>query len=131
MSYLIDTDWMVDYLKGQVQATGRLESFAQEGAAISIITYGEIYEGIAFGRNREQHQQGFDGLLRVVDVLGLDQPTMERFAQIRGDLRAQGQMIGDLDILIAATALFHNRTLVTRNFRHFNRIPNLELYASE
>jgi len=37
-------------------------------------------------------------------------------------------MIGDFDILIAATALHHDLTLVTRNRRHFERIPNLALY---
>lgn len=40
------------------------------------------------------------------------------------------QIIGDPDILIAATALYHDLTLVTRNQAHFQRIPDLKLYHS-
>ena len=53
---------------------------------------------------------------------------MRRFALIRGDLRYRGELIGDPDILIAATALHHNLTLVTGNVRHFQRIAGLALY---
>ena len=53
---------------------------------------------------------------------------MEQFARIRARLRRQGQLIPDLDLLIAATAVTHGLTLVTRNRRHFERIPELALY---
>jgi predicted nucleic acid-binding protein len=58
----------------------------------------------------------------------LNDPVMERFARLRSDLRSQGQLIPDFDILIAATALEYNLTLVTRNLRHFQRIPSLAIY---
>jgi predicted nucleic acid-binding protein len=53
---------------------------------------------------------------------------MRRFALIRGNLRNRGELIGDPDIMIAATGLHHNLTLVTRNVRHFERIAGLPLY---
>jgi tRNA(fMet)-specific endonuclease VapC len=53
---------------------------------------------------------------------------MDRFAQTRTLLRSQGMLIPDMDILIAATALAHNLTLLTRNVRHFQRIPGLARY---
>jgi tRNA(fMet)-specific endonuclease VapC len=53
---------------------------------------------------------------------------VERFARQRAALRRQGQLIPDMDLLIAATALEENLTLVTRNIRHFERIPELRLY---
>ena len=53
---------------------------------------------------------------------------MEIFARIRAALRRRGQMISDFDILIASTALQYELTLLTRNTRHFARIPNLRLY---
>jgi tRNA(fMet)-specific endonuclease VapC len=55
---------------------------------------------------------------------------MEVFARTRADLRRSGQLIADLDLLIAATALHHDLTLLTRNVRHFARIPGLRLYQS-
>lgn len=130
MSYLIDTDWIVDYLKGKAPAVQTLESLAQARSAICLITYGEIYEGIYYGKERERHERGFAGLLQVVGVLPLGQPILEGFARIRGALRAQGQLIGGLDLLIAATALRHDLTLLTHNHRHFSRIPDLKLYPA-
>jgi tRNA(fMet)-specific endonuclease VapC len=53
---------------------------------------------------------------------------MERFGVLRGDLQRRGQIIGDPDILIAATALHHDLTLLTRNRNHFMRLPGLKLY---
>jgi tRNA(fMet)-specific endonuclease VapC len=53
---------------------------------------------------------------------------MRRFARIRGDLRARGLTIGDNDVMIAATALQHDLTLVSRNRTHFARISDLNLY---
>ncbi len=54
---------------------------------------------------------------------------MERFAHIRGGLPRQiRQQIGDLDILIAATCLEHQLTLLSRNRKDFQQIPNLKLY---
>ncbi len=128
MTYLVDSDYVADWLKGQPQAVTVLRALAAEGLAISLITYGEIYEGIYYGTNPRRHEQGFIQFLRQADVLPLNKPIMKRFARLRGQLRQTGSIIGQADILIAATALHHGLTVVTRNIRHFERIPNLNLY---
>lgn len=130
MTVLVDTDWVVDYLKAKEAAVDLLDGLVPEGLAISLITYGEIYEGIYYGRNSRQHEQGFLGFLRGVDVLAITRPIMAEFARIRGELRARGQLIGDLDLLIAATALHHGLPLLTNNSRHFRRISQLTLYTT-
>jgi predicted nucleic acid-binding protein len=53
MRYLIDTDWLIDYLKGKSVAGQLLDALAREGIAISLITYGEIMEGIYYGKNSD------------------------------------------------------------------------------
>ncbi len=129
--YLIDTDWVIDYLKGVERAGQLLDPLVGDGISISLITYGEIFEGIYYGRNSERHEQAFRAFLQGASILPLSENSMERFARIRGDLRAKGQLIGDVDLLIAATALEHDITLLTQNLRHFSRIPDLKLYPSE
>jgi len=52
------------------------------------------------------------GVLSGVDILGLDEEICKRFGQLRGSMRKRGQKIGDFDLLIAATALRHNLTLL-------------------
>jgi predicted nucleic acid-binding protein len=72
----------------------------------------------------------FRQFLRGVDVLPLTRPIMRRFARLRGGLRRRGQLIGDPDAPIAATALHHGLALVTGNRAHFRRIPDLRLYPA-
>ncbi len=49
MTYLVDTDYVVDYLKGQRNVPEMLETLLPDGLAISIVTFAEIYEGIYYG----------------------------------------------------------------------------------
>lgn len=46
MKYLVDTDWVVDFLKGREETIEILQSLADEGLGVSLISYGEVYEGI-------------------------------------------------------------------------------------
>lgn len=128
MSYLVDTDWVVEYLKGREPAATSLPQLRHDGLAVSLITFGEVYEGIYSGRDPERYEEIFLRFLRRAQVLPLNRTILRHFALIRGQLRSRGQLIGDLDLLIAATALHHDLTLVTHNLRHFSHIPNLKLY---
>lgn len=130
MTYLIDSDWIADHLNERPEAVRLLGSLVDDGIAISLMTYGEIYEGIIWGRRWEALERAFLEPLRWTKVLPLDEEIMRRFAGIRGGLRRGGQTIGDPDIMIAATALHHDLTLVTRNLDHFRRVPDLRIYEA-
>jgi tRNA(fMet)-specific endonuclease VapC len=127
VKYLIDTDRVADYLKRRPDAVTLLEGLLHDGIAISIITYGELYEGVYFGHDPQRHEGVLRRFLRGVDVLGVSRPIARRFAQISGTLRARGEPILPSDIFIAATAIHHDLILVTRNVRHFGRITGLKL----
>jgi len=128
VSYLGDTDWVADWLNGRPDAVQLMATLRQDGLAISLITYGEIYDGIYRGHAPGPSERVFRGFLRRTRVLPLNRTIMRRFARLRGQLRRQGLMVQDPDLLIAATALTHGLTLVTRNVRHFQRVPDLDLY---
>jgi tRNA(fMet)-specific endonuclease VapC len=125
MSYLLDSDVTADYLKGLPQPVQHISTLVQSGIALSIITYGEIYDGIAGSDNPKAAERVFRQFLRVAVVLPLNRSVMRRFATERRILRLQGQKLDDMDMLIAATAMEHNLTLITRNVRHFGRIQGL------
>ena len=127
MKYLVDSDYVADYLGARPHAIQLLSSFVKDDLSISLITYGEIYEGIHFGRDPQKTTDVFQRFLRSVVILPPTQPIMQRFARIRGELRRTGKIIGDFDILIAATAISHNLTLVTRNAADFRDIPGIKL----
>lgn len=90
MKYLIDSDKVAEFLKGIPNTIRLISSLPQDELAISLITYGEIYEGIYFGTDPRKHEQGFLIFLRGVEVLPLNKRIMKRFAQLRGNLRSQG-----------------------------------------
>lgn len=75
-------------------------------------------------------ETSFLNRLRVVEVIGMNEEIMRGYAYIRGTLRRDGTSIGVADILIAATALHYDLTLVTGNLDHFRRIPELKLYEA-
>ena len=116
-------------MHGQESAIQTLLELTPSGLALSIITYGELYEGAYYARNPEPALAGLHAFLEGKEILLLSQAVIERFAIARGGLTRQiRQQIGDLDILIAATALEHDLTLLTRNLRDFQHIPDLSLY---
>jgi tRNA(fMet)-specific endonuclease VapC len=131
VKFLVDTDHLIDHLKNHPEAGALLDRHAADGLAVSIITVAELYEG-AFNSAETEHQLQItrDALIGY-NILGITDRIAEIFAQQRSRLRSQGQLIPDLDLLIASTAIAHDLTLMTRNTRHFDRVAGLTLYQSE
>ena len=88
---------------------------------LSVVSIGEIERGIARQRARdaafaEALASWLDRVLRLYGdrILGIDAPTARRWGQLSASIGHQGA-----DLLIAATALEHGLTVVTRNVRHY------------
>ena len=128
MKYLIDTDWVIDHLRQQERITKRLEELAPKGLAISIVSLAELYEGIYYSNNPAASEQALQQFLDPeLTILGVDEESAKIFGKERGRLRALGTLIGDCDLLIGATALRHDLTILTNNRTHFERIDGLRL----
>lgn len=131
MKYLIDADWLIDAAIGRPAAVQTLERLSAEELSVSIIAVAELYEGAFGGPDPESIIADFREFLEGYAILPLTDSIVERFARLRALLRRDGQLIPDMDLLIAATALDENLILVTRNLRHFARIPALRLVRSD
>jgi predicted nucleic acid-binding protein len=127
--YLVDSDWLINAFFGVPAAVNLLAQVRDDGVAVSIISCGELFEGAVGAPDPATEFARFRRFLARLMLLPLDDLTMEHFAYIRADLRRGGQLIPDLDLLIAATAMHHDLTLLTRNVRHFGRIPELRLFS--
>ena len=125
----MDTDWVADYLADRREERLFIVSLRRDGIAISIITYGEIYDGIHGGRDPASAERELQTFPTTAPVLPLNRPIMRRFAPLRGAMRQRHDVVGDPDLLIAATAIQSGRTLVTRNLRDFQRIPGLAIHS--
>ncbi|MHB8645383.1 MAG: type II toxin-antitoxin system VapC family toxin [Thermomicrobiales bacterium] len=128
MKYLVDTDWIIDALANVPDAITTLRMFARDGISISIVSYAELYDGAYGSEHPEAEIARIQQFLGSYPVIGLSDAIVDRFGQTRSRLRLQGMLIPDLDLLIGATAIIHNLTVMTRNTRHFGRIPDLVIY---
>jgi len=102
-----------------------------DGLAISVISYGEVLEGVLYSRERAVNIQKWRGFVSGLDVLDVTLAIADVWAELRGTLRARGNTIADNDLLIASTAIRFGMTLVSGNLRHFARIPGLDLLVPE
>jgi tRNA(fMet)-specific endonuclease VapC len=130
MAYLLDTDWVIEALAGREPAVSTLRRL--RGAAIGIcwVTVAEVYEGAFSSLDPEARLVSMRQFMSPYRILGIDDAIAVRFADERAQLRRRGALIPDLDLLIAVTALTYGLTLITFNRRHFERVPELNLYRS-
>ena len=132
MPYLIDTDHVVDQLHDQPPVVRLLSRPAQDGIAISIVTYMEAFEGVVREADPEEARSKFERFLVGVPVLPFSDEVAQTCARLRHELRRQQKRVNSraLDLLNAATALHYGLTVVTRNFEDYDDIPGLDLYRS-
>ena len=127
MPYLIDTDILIHSIKGNETVNQNIAKYAAITNAISIITLGELLYGAKKSLQRDKNTSIIYRLAEIFPVVGITRSTIETFTDIKLGLEKKGEVIEDFDLLIAATALSLNYTLVTNNVRHFEIVKGLQL----
>jgi predicted nucleic acid-binding protein len=127
--YLLDTSLIAAFLHGRKYVIELIDPWVRkQEAATSILVYGEVIEylkGLAeYSRYQARLQRLFT--LEQITPYPLTYPILERYADIRRQHRPVHQDIGDIDTLIAATALEEHVTLVTID-HDFERVPQLKM----
>ncbi|OGP30746.1 MAG: twitching motility protein PilT, partial [Deltaproteobacteria bacterium GWC2_42_11] len=93
---------------------------------ISIISYYEIVSGLK-SINANKRIAEFEKFCELADIINLDKSSITFSCQIYSTLKKSGNLIDDIDILIAGIALSNNLVMVTDNTSHFGRIENLKV----
>jgi tRNA(fMet)-specific endonuclease VapC len=73
LSFLIDTDWVIDHLNAVAEVTRRLKELEPQGLALSIISAAELWEGVYFSRDQKRSQVMLEAFLSGVTILNLDE----------------------------------------------------------
>lgn len=128
MAYLLDADWTIQALGNRSPAVDVVRRLGPQELAISWATVGEVYEGAYGSPNPTTELAVFRAFLHPIQMVGLDDSVMTRFAELRALLRRQGQIIPDLDLIVGATAIEHGLTVLILNVRHLGRIPGIRLF---
>ena len=120
---MLDTDIASYVIKGRSPAVeARLASIPPDRICISAVTRAELLYGLK--RLPPEHRLHIvvQQFLKIVRTLPWDLDAAEHYADIRHQLVASGQPIGEMDMMIAAHSLAVGAILVSNNLRHFKRI---------
>lgn len=119
--YTLDTNTVVYYLNRDEGDIRFLESLIKERIPLYLSTIVEI-ELFSFPDLSDSETETIESLLDSATIISVD----SQIARIAGSIR-RSYKLNLADSAIAATALFTNTTLVTRNINDFKKIPNLRL----
>ena len=124
--YLLDTSVVAGYLLARNRAIQLVRPLlAQDEAATSMLVYGEVAEYVKKFADFSAYKASLEALFEHIFPYPLTYAILEQYADIRRTLRPQHKDIGDIDTLIAATALEYDLVLVTID-RDFERVPHLK-----
>jgi tRNA(fMet)-specific endonuclease VapC len=117
----------VDLLRRKPAAEEKLREYLENGDPLTTtpISAAEIFEGAFSSKGRKGEYERVDGLLKHLELLDLSLDVCEKYGRLLNILSAKGTPIGDLDTLIASTALVHRQILLTRNKGHFEKASGL------
>ncbi len=125
--YLLDTSLLAAYLHNRTKAIQLMTPWVKNDEAVtSILVYGEVIEYLKGLPNFADKYTKLHKILEEIPAYPLTYAIVERYADIRRTLRPLRKDIGDIDTLIAATALEHHFTLVTID-QDFERVPDLKV----
>lgn len=127
MAYLIDTDTIIFALRGDSSVLVKFEENKNLPISISMITYAELMFRAKRSQNEQKNMIKVNHIRDIYPIEELNEGVMEVFADIKAKMFDKGIRIEDMDLLIAATAIYNELTLVTNNTKHFENVPNLKI----
>ena len=125
--FLLDTNICIYVINHKpAQVFEKFRQFQLGELAISSITASELAFGVEKSGSM-RNKQALNKFLAPLEILPYDEQAIWHYAQLRHQLQSSGQLIGSLDMLIAAHALALDCALVTNNTKVFGRIDGLKL----
>ena len=124
--FLLDTNICIFFNKGVRGLREKLAVIGISNCAISEITYTELLFGVEKSDHRYKNLLTLEQFMTDIEMLSIG-PAIPVFAKEKARLQLAGASIDNFDLLIGATAIHHNMTLVTNNTRHFERLQGIRL----
>jgi len=127
--YLLDTNVIIDFLKGKEEAVRTIKKIQNHLLHISVITVAEYnYGALKSEKIKETLGLFTDFCERAqITVVSIDRLVAEMFAQIQARLSKKGRLRPVFDLLIASTCIVNGLILVTKNKKDFIEIERLKV----
>lgn len=125
MKYVLDTDILIYFLNGVPKITRKILELDTKELATTIITHSELHYGVNNSKKKKTNLAKVTQLLNQLTILHYDEDASVIFAQEKARLKKDGELIADMDLMIASIAISNKLKLITNNKKHFNRLKNL------
>lgn len=123
----LDSDFIINVLRRNPAVTAKFdEIFNEETGTTTVNEFEVLYGAIHAKRPHNIHETKL--FFSFVNVLGFDRRAAQKAAEIHEHLAAEkGTQLDAKDLFIGAIVLSNNGTLITRNIKHFERIPEMKV----
>ena len=123
---LLDSSFLIDLLDEDADAVAKLDELEDEQTPVGIPAL--VVTEVGVGLDIVREQQLFDDMIGSVPVLALDRAAATQAVEIQRDLRAAGEEIGAIDVMIAGiAATSSDPTVLTRNVDEFSRVGGIDV----
>lgn len=130
--YLLDTDVLIDLTLAEPESIQFLETvLTGNDVAMSSVTYAELYAGVIPSTFPDRAQARIEHFILSshLEVVPLTPEAARQAGILSGSLKRAGLTTSLLDLFNASIAIVHDYTIVTRNVRHYARVPNLKFVS--
>ena len=128
IKYLLDTNICIYIMNRRpIEIIHKFKQFNVGDIGVSTITVSELRYGATKSKNPKLNKHRVEEFLAPLEILPYDHNAANFYGEIRHNLEAKGEVIGPLDMLIAAHALSNDIVLVTNNEKEFQRVKNLRV----
>jgi tRNA(fMet)-specific endonuclease VapC len=123
---LLDTNIVIAFFKGDAVISEKILSRIDQ-IALSSLVIAELDYGAKASQRSEENLEKLYNFIGLMEVISFDLECAKTLGTIKSKLRKSGKPTGEVDALLAATAITHNAILVTKNSKHFENIDGLRL----
>lgn len=124
---LLDTNICISILNGSDKHLAKRFRDETDDMVLCSVVKGELVFGARASGRVAENLRSLTKLFGLFPSLPFDDEAATRYGELRAVLRREGTPIGPNDMLIAAIALVHRATVVTRNVKEFERVPDLSV----
>ncbi len=128
MRLMLDTDTCIYIINGRPsRGFERLRACEIGDIGLSSVSLLELRYGAERSSNPSANHRALDGFTAPLEIASYDEVAAGEYGGIRSHLERRGELIGSMDLMIAAHARSLGVTLVTNNVGEFGRVPGLRL----
>jgi tRNA(fMet)-specific endonuclease VapC len=123
----VDTSFIVALERREPSALQKMQELEDKDEAVytTSVTVAELYRGAYGSKDRTRTLKDAKSLLDLFAILSLDYESGKVWGELVHSMKSD--TIGDRDLFIASIALSNKQVLITKNKKHFERVPGLEV----